>query len=76
MVNDCLLTFGAPETPWAGVKQSGIGRTHSDRGLRDLCQTRHVNYDRIALKKRAVVVSLLRQGLQADPQDDEVDLLR
>ena len=33
MVNDCLLTFGAPETPWAGVKQSGIGVTHSDRGL-------------------------------------------
>ncbi|MGZ3407258.1 MAG: aldehyde dehydrogenase family protein, partial [Polyangia bacterium] len=51
MVNDCLLTFGAPETPWAGVKQSGVGVTHSARGLQDLCQTRHVNYDRIALKK-------------------------
>jgi succinate-semialdehyde dehydrogenase/glutarate-semialdehyde dehydrogenase len=51
MVNDCLLTFGAPETPWGGVKQSGIGRTHSDHGLRDLCQSRHVNYDRLALKK-------------------------
>jgi succinate-semialdehyde dehydrogenase/glutarate-semialdehyde dehydrogenase len=51
MVNDCLLTFGAPETPWAGVKQSGIGRTHSDEGLRDLCQTRHVNYDRLTLGK-------------------------
>ena len=74
MVNDCLLTFGAPETPWGGVKQSGIGRTHSDDGLRDLCQTRHVNYDRIALKQGAVVVSLLRQGLQADPQADAVDL--
>ncbi len=51
MVNDCLLTFGAPETPWAGVKQSGLGRTHSDEGLKDLCQTRHVNYDRFALGK-------------------------
>jgi acyl-CoA reductase-like NAD-dependent aldehyde dehydrogenase len=51
MVNDCLLTFGAPETPWAGVKQSGIGRTHSDEGLRDLCQARHVNYDRLALAR-------------------------
>jgi acyl-CoA reductase-like NAD-dependent aldehyde dehydrogenase len=51
MVNDCLLTFGAPETPWAGVKQSGVGITHSDRGLQELCQTRHVNYDRLALKK-------------------------
>jgi acyl-CoA reductase-like NAD-dependent aldehyde dehydrogenase len=51
MVNDCLLTYGAPETPWGGVKQSGIGHTHSDRGLKDLCQTRHINYDRLALKR-------------------------
>jgi succinate-semialdehyde dehydrogenase/glutarate-semialdehyde dehydrogenase len=51
MVNDCLLTFGAPETPWGGVKQSGIGVTHSDKGLRELSQARHVNYDRLALAK-------------------------
>jgi acyl-CoA reductase-like NAD-dependent aldehyde dehydrogenase len=51
MVNDCLLTFGVPETPWGGVKQSGIGITHGEQGLRELCQARHVNYDRIALKK-------------------------
>ncbi len=51
MVNDCLLTYGAPETPWGGVKTSGVGHTHSDRGLKDLCQTRHINYDRLALKR-------------------------
>jgi succinate-semialdehyde dehydrogenase/glutarate-semialdehyde dehydrogenase len=51
MVNDCLLTFGVPETPWGGVKQSGIGITHGDRGLQEMCQARHVNYDRIMLKK-------------------------
>ncbi len=51
MVNDVLITYGAPETPWGGVKQSGIGRTHSDAGLRDLCQMRHVNYDRVAMKR-------------------------
>ena len=48
MVNDVLSTYACPETPWGGVKHSGIGRTHSARGLRDLCQTRHVNYDRFA----------------------------
>jgi len=48
MVNDVLNTYACPETPWGGVKQSGIGRTHSIIGLRDLCQTRHVNYDRVA----------------------------
>jgi acyl-CoA reductase-like NAD-dependent aldehyde dehydrogenase len=51
MVNDVLNTYGAPETPWGGVKQSGIGRTHSDEGLRDLCQERHVNIDRLAPRR-------------------------
>lgn len=51
MINDVLATFGCPETPWGGVKQSGIGRTHSRQGLRDLCETRHVNHDRVALPK-------------------------
>jgi len=48
MINDVLNTYACPETPWGGVKQSGIGRTHSAHGLRDLCETRHVNYDRVA----------------------------
>ncbi|HUH05452.1 MAG TPA: aldehyde dehydrogenase family protein [Kofleriaceae bacterium] len=51
MVNDVLNTFGCPETPWGGVKMSGIGRTHSAIGLRDLCEIRHVNVDRFAPKK-------------------------
>jgi len=49
MINDVLATYACPETPWGGVKQSGIGRTHSVHGLRDLCETRHVNHDRVAL---------------------------
>jgi acyl-CoA reductase-like NAD-dependent aldehyde dehydrogenase len=49
MVNDVLNTYACPETPWGGVKQSGIGRTHSVIGLREMCETRHVNHDRVAL---------------------------
>jgi acyl-CoA reductase-like NAD-dependent aldehyde dehydrogenase len=49
MLNDVLNTYACPETPWGGVKHSGIGRTHSIIGLRDLCETRHVNHDRVAL---------------------------
>ena len=45
MVNDVLMTYGLPETPWAGVKHSGIGRVHSAEGLRELCETRHVHHD-------------------------------
>lgn len=51
MVNDVLATYACPETPWGGVKRSGIGRTHSILGLRDLCETRHVNHDRIAMPR-------------------------
>ena len=51
MVNDVLNTFACPETPWGGVKMSGIGRTHSVIGLKDLCQLRHVNYNRVALPR-------------------------
>ena len=43
MVNDVLNTYAMPETPWEGLKQSGLGRVHSDDGLRDMCQTRHLN---------------------------------
>ena len=70
MVNDVLATYGCPETPWGGVKQSGIGRTHSAIGLRDLCETRHVNVDRVAMPrevwwypyKQSTYRALLRAG--------------
>jgi succinate-semialdehyde dehydrogenase/glutarate-semialdehyde dehydrogenase len=52
MVNDVLSTFAAPETPWGGVKDSGIGRTHGAIGLRELCEIRHVNRDRVQPLKR------------------------
>ena len=45
MVNDVIATAAAAETPWGGVKQSGIGVAHSDTGLRYMCEARHVNYD-------------------------------
>jgi succinate-semialdehyde dehydrogenase/glutarate-semialdehyde dehydrogenase len=51
MVNDTIVAFGMPETPWGGLKQSGMGITHSAKGLRELCQMRHVNFDRLKLKR-------------------------
>ncbi|HXN82206.1 MAG TPA: aldehyde dehydrogenase family protein [Myxococcales bacterium] len=48
MHNDALYTHAAPETPWGGVKGSGLGRVHGKHGLRDLCETRHVNLERFA----------------------------
>ncbi|MDP6935651.1 MAG: aldehyde dehydrogenase family protein, partial [Myxococcota bacterium] len=43
MVNDVLQAYAMPETPWAGVKSSGLGRVHSEHALRDMSQTHHVN---------------------------------
>jgi succinate-semialdehyde dehydrogenase/glutarate-semialdehyde dehydrogenase len=46
MHNDTLYTFAAPETPWGGVKSSGLGRVHGKHGMRDFCEVRHVNLER------------------------------
>ena len=45
MHNDTLYTHAAPETPWGGVKSSGLGRVHGKHGLRDFCEVRHVNLE-------------------------------
>jgi succinate-semialdehyde dehydrogenase/glutarate-semialdehyde dehydrogenase len=47
MVNDVLTAFACPEAPYGGVKCSGYGRIHGDEGLREMCETRHVNYNRV-----------------------------
>lgn len=52
MINDVLGSYAMPETPWGGVKQSGLGRTHSDDGLRDLCEVRHVHYNLLPAGER------------------------
>ena len=46
MHNDTLYTHAAPETPWGGVKSSGLGRVHGKHGMRDFCEVRHVNLER------------------------------
>jgi len=47
MHNDTLYTHAAPETPWGGVKSSGLGRVHGKHGIKDLCEVRHVNLERV-----------------------------
>jgi succinate-semialdehyde dehydrogenase/glutarate-semialdehyde dehydrogenase len=52
MVNDVLLAYAAPEAPFGGIKDSGFGRVHGEEGLREMCEIRHVNYDRIPVGSR------------------------
>ncbi len=48
-INDCIFTNALPETPWGGYKKSGMGRVHSDSGLKEYVQTKHINSDRLSL---------------------------
>ncbi len=47
VVNDVLINYACPETPFGGVKDSGFGRVHGDDALRDMAEVRHINFDRI-----------------------------
>ena len=47
-INEVAFTAGLPETPWGGVKFSGIGRKHSDHGLLEFVEVRHINYPRFS----------------------------
>jgi succinate-semialdehyde dehydrogenase/glutarate-semialdehyde dehydrogenase len=46
MVNEVLYTHGIASTPWGGVKQSGLGRTHGRAGLLELVSARHIHVNR------------------------------
>lgn len=47
LVNDVLTNYACPETPFGGIKQSGFGRVHGEDALRDMCDVRHVSFDRV-----------------------------
>ncbi len=46
-LNDHLISFGMPETPWGGFGQSGIGRTHGALGFEEMTQPRVIVDDRL-----------------------------
>jgi len=55
MVNDVFTAYATPEAPFGGLKDSGYGRVHGDEGLREMCEIRHVNYNRVPTIKREPV---------------------
>ena len=50
IINDVVYTHAAAETPWFGIKESGLGITHSKHGLREFAQMKHINWDLFPLK--------------------------
>src|SRR6266404_997697 len=49
MINEVLYTHGIAQTPWGGVKQSGLGRTHGKLGLLELVSPRHIHINRLGI---------------------------
>jgi len=50
VVNDCMLTYGIPEAPFGGRKDSGIGQVNGDVGLRSYCHAQSIVIDRLGSK--------------------------
>ncbi len=50
VVNDCMITYGVTESPFGGVKESGIGRVNGEMGLRGYCYTQSIVIDRFGGK--------------------------
>jgi acyl-CoA reductase-like NAD-dependent aldehyde dehydrogenase len=46
MVNEAVYTFALSQTPWGGVKSSGIGRTHGNFGFLEVVDPMHVHVDK------------------------------
>jgi succinate-semialdehyde dehydrogenase/glutarate-semialdehyde dehydrogenase len=65
IINDGLFSFACPQVPWGGLKNSGMGRTHSYFGLLDLVNIKHVSIDAAAHGGRQWWFPYNRSRLQA-----------
>lgn len=45
-VNDMTMTYGCPEAPFGGLKESGVGHVNGDGGLRSHCHALPILSDR------------------------------
>jgi succinate-semialdehyde dehydrogenase/glutarate-semialdehyde dehydrogenase len=50
-INDMALTYGVPEAPFGGVKESGVGQVNGALGLRGYCHLHPMIADRFGGKK-------------------------
>jgi acyl-CoA reductase-like NAD-dependent aldehyde dehydrogenase len=50
VVNDCMLTYGVPESPFGGRRESGIGQVNGEAGLKSYCHAQSILIDRFGSK--------------------------
>jgi succinate-semialdehyde dehydrogenase/glutarate-semialdehyde dehydrogenase len=51
-INDHLMSHGLTETPWGGIKESGIGRTHGKIGFDEMTYPKVIVKDILPFVKR------------------------
>jgi acyl-CoA reductase-like NAD-dependent aldehyde dehydrogenase len=47
VVDDCIVTYGISESPFGGVKDSGIGRVNGELGLKSYCHVQSIVLPRL-----------------------------
>jgi succinate-semialdehyde dehydrogenase/glutarate-semialdehyde dehydrogenase len=52
-VNDMSMTYGLPEAPFGGRKQSGVGQANGEAGVRGFCWAQPVVIDRLGGRQSA-----------------------
>ncbi len=53
-LNDHLMTHGLPETPWGGVKDSGIGRSHSVFSFHEMTEPKVIVNDSLSMLNKNI----------------------
>jgi acyl-CoA reductase-like NAD-dependent aldehyde dehydrogenase len=45
MVNDVVVSFGISEAGWTGIKKSGVGWVHGEKGMDEMVNLKYLNRD-------------------------------
>ena len=62
-INDMTLTYGVPEAPFGGVKDSGVGQVNGRDGLRGYCHAHPMLVDRFGGKQVQGAYPYTEKGL-------------
>jgi acyl-CoA reductase-like NAD-dependent aldehyde dehydrogenase len=54
VVNDCMVTYGIPESPFGGRGESGIGQVNGEAGLKSYCHAQSLVIDRFGAKQEFI----------------------
>jgi acyl-CoA reductase-like NAD-dependent aldehyde dehydrogenase len=54
VVNDCLVTYAIPESPFGGRGESGIGQVNGEAGLKSYCHAQSIVIDRFGAKSEFI----------------------